>query len=234
MSYTTLSHAGPRDTAADGRVVSEVRDAILAGRLGAGERLNQAELAAALGVSRIPVRDALQRLAGEGLVEIRGRGGTFVSALSVSDLGELYELREAVEPLAARHGLPNMGRAELLRMEQLHRQLADEQDPQAWLSLNAQFHGQLHGAAGRPRMVALVERLRRLTDRYLHLHLSVVGAVDRLHEEHAAILDATRRRDAAAVAEATRVHLATSHNFILSLLLEHDIQMPTTNLEETP
>ena len=235
MTYTSsLVGAGVPDAAVDSRVVSALRDAILGGRLGAGARLHQAELAQQLGVSRIPVRDALQRLAGEGLVEIRGRGGAFVPALSVTDLEELYELREAVEPVAARFGLPNMGRADVLRMEHLHRLLGEERHPERWLALNSQFHAQVHGASGRPRMVALVEHLRRLTDRYLHLHLSVLGGLDRLNDEHAAILAAVRQRDPLAVSEATRVHLATSHEFILSYLLEHDIQMPTTDRKETP
>ncbi|MPZ74635.1 MAG: FCD domain-containing protein [Nitriliruptorales bacterium] len=235
VSYTSsLIGAAAPDASVDGRIVTELRDAILAGDLVAGTRLNQADLATQLGVSRIPVRDALQRLAAEGLVEIRGRAGTFVSALSVADLQELYELREAVEPLAARLGLPNVGRAQFLRMEQLHRQLAEEQDPRAWMRANAAFHAQLHASAGRPRMIALVEHLRRLTDRYLHLHLSVIGGLERLQDEHAQILDAARRRDPAAVAECTHVHLATSHEFVLSYLLEHDLEIPPAELKETP
>lgn len=224
MSYTSSLIGAPEpDTSTDGRVVTELRDAILTGELAAGARLHQADLAARLGVSRIPVRDALQRLAGEGLVEIRGRAGTFVAPLTVADLEELYELRESIEPVAARLGVPNVGRAQLLQMEQLHRRLGDERDPREWMRLNTAFHAQLHGNAGRPRMIALVEHLRRLTDRYLHLHLAVLGGLERLHAEHQQILDAARARDAAAVAECTRVHLATSHEFVLSYLLEHDL-----------
>jgi DNA-binding GntR family transcriptional regulator len=92
------------------------------------------------------------------------------------------------------------------------------------MDVNADFHAQLHGNAGRPRMIALVEHLRRLTDRYLHFNFAVIGGLERLQNEHAQILDAARRRDAAAVAECTRVHLATSHDFVLSYLLEHDLQ----------
>lgn len=234
MSYTSsLIGATAPDASVDGRIVTELRNAILSGDLVAGMRLHQAELAGQLGVSRIPVRDALQRLSAEGLVEMRGRSGTFVSGLSVADLEELYELREAVEPVAARLGVPNLGRANLLRMEQLHQRLESESDPRAWMATNAAFHAELHGNAGRPRMVALVEHLRRLTDRYLHLHLAVIGSVDRLQDEHAQILEAARRRDPAAVAERTRVHLATSHDFVLSYLLEHELQH-TTDAKETP
>lgn len=233
MSYTSsLIGAAEPDASVDGRVVTELRNAIVSGELRAGSRVSQAELAHRLGVSRIPVRDALQRLASEGLVESRGRSGTFVASLSVADLQELYELRETVEPLAARLGTSNIGRAGLLRMEQLHHQLDGERDPRTWIAANAAFHAQVHGAAQRPRMIALVEHLRRLTDRYLHLHLAVIGGVDRLQEEHGRILEAARRRDAAEVSERTRLHLATSHDFVLSYLLEHDVHIPTD--KETP
>jgi DNA-binding GntR family transcriptional regulator len=225
VSYTSsLIGATAPDASSDGRVVTELRDAILTGELAAGARLHQADLAARLGISRIPVRDALQRLAAEGLVDIRGRAGTFVAPLTVADLEELYELREAIEPVAARLGLPNVGRAQLLQMEQLHQRLARERDPREWMQLNTAFHAQLHGHAGRPRMIALVEHLRRLTDRYLHLHLAVLGGVDRLQQEHQQILDATRDRDGAAVAECTHIHLASSHEFVLSYLLDHDFE----------
>ena len=80
------------------------------------------------------MRDALQRLAAEGLVEIRRPCGHVRRALDRADLEELYELREAIEPVAARLGLPNVGRAQLLQMEQLHRRLADERDPRSGCS----------------------------------------------------------------------------------------------------
>jgi DNA-binding GntR family transcriptional regulator len=68
-------------------------------------------------------------------------------------------------------------------------------------------------------MVELTEQLRRLTDRYVYLHLEVIGDVEHLHEEHRQILAAVRRGDPRQVAELTRLHLETSHDFILRYLL---------------
>src|SRR5574341_2129525 len=106
----------PGHTGVTGGVVARLRERILSNELGPGTRLNQADLAVELGVSRIPVRDALHQLAAEGLVLLRGRAGATVGELSIADLQELYELREAVEPLASRLATVNIGRAHLLRM----------------------------------------------------------------------------------------------------------------------
>jgi DNA-binding GntR family transcriptional regulator len=72
-------------------------------------------------------------------------------------------------------------------------------------------------------MVELTEQLRRLTDRYVYLHLEVIGDVEHLHEEHRQILAAVHRGDAREVADLTRVHLETSHDFILRYLLRTSV-----------
>jgi DNA-binding GntR family transcriptional regulator len=92
-------------------------------------------------------------------------------------------------------------------------------DPADWLEANARFHALVYERADRPRMVRLTEQLRRLTDRYVYLHLDVIGDVEHLHDEHRRILDGVRRGDPREVAELTRLHLETSHDFILRYLL---------------
>ena len=82
-------------------------------------------------------------------------------------------------------------------------------------------------------MIELTEHLRRLTDRYLYLHVGVIGKVDHLHDEHRKILDAVRAGDAGGAAELTRMHLVTSHEFILRYLLEHELLLPMVHGSET-
>jgi DNA-binding GntR family transcriptional regulator len=204
------------------RVAGSLRERVSSGQLGPGTALSQAGVAQEYGVSRIPVRDALQQLAAEGLVELRGSTAV-VTPLSIEDLQELYEMREAVEPVATRLAVPRVGRAGIARMSQ---QLAVMDDPAtdsgAWVEANAAFHAEVYTLAGRPRMIALVEQLRRLTDRYVYFHLDVVGQAAHLQEEHRQILAAVRDGDAHAAAELTRTHLASSHAVVLDYLLAHD------------
>jgi DNA-binding GntR family transcriptional regulator len=207
------------EESAGSRVAQGLRDRLRTGALAPGTVLSQSDIAAEYGVSRIPVRDALHILSTEGLVEL-GVTGAVVTGLSIPELQELYEMREALEPVVTAIAVPNVGRAEIARMAALaERMEAEGISPADWLEANARFHALVYERADRPRMVALTEQLRRLTDRYVYLHLEVIGDVEHLHEEHRRILDAVRRGDPREVAELTRLHLATSHDFILRYLL---------------
>jgi DNA-binding GntR family transcriptional regulator len=203
-------------------VVDSLRQRLLTGDIEPGARLSQSKLATDYGVSRIPIRDALQTLAGEGLLDIGGTTAV-VRQLSIAELQELYELREVVEPTLTRIAVPNVGLAELTNMTSLAEMMEANPSPAEWLSANARFHALVYTRADRPRMIQLTEQLRLLTDRYLYLHVGVFGNTDHLHAEHRRILDAVRHGDANATAELTRAHIATSHGFILNYLLDHEI-----------
>lgn len=206
---------------AAGRVANELRSEILHGDIAPGSRLSQLALADRFGVSRIPVRDALQMLAGEGLVHPTSNATALVTGMSVPELQELYELREAIEPMATQIAVPNVGRADILVMRKQLATMEATGDARAWLAANADFHAAVYKRASRPRMIELVEQLRRLTDRYLYVHIEVIGHTEHLHAEHLAIMAAVEAGDASLAARLTREHLATSHDFILTYLLEN-------------
>lgn len=215
----TLAMTNTTETTSTERATSVLRRRILRGELPPGARLQQVEIAQQLGVSRIPVRDAFQALAAEGLIAL-SRSGAMVTQMTIEDLQELYELRGAVEPLASRLGSPNISRADLLRMNEQFDRMERTQDDLDWLTANTAFHAVLYERSNRPRMVELIEQLRKQTQRYLHLHLAVIGNTEHLQEEHKLILQAAERGDAAAVESLTGAHLASSHDFILRYLLE--------------
>lgn len=203
------------------RVARGLRDRLRTGALPPGTLLAQSDIAATYGVSRIPVRDALQVLAAEGLVNLGGSGAV-VAGLSIAELQELYEMREAIEPVVTAIAVPNVGRAEIAQMSALLDRMDTEGiTPAEWLEANAEFHALIYTRADRPRMVELTEQLRRLTDRYVYLHLDVIGDVEHLHVEHRQILAAVRRGEPREVADLTRLHLETSHDFILRYLLSN-------------
>jgi len=204
------------------RVASQLRSEILEGDVAAGSRLSQQSIAERFGVSRIPVRDALQILAGEGLVDPTSNATAVVTGMSVAELQELYELREAIEPLATQLAVPNVGRADHLTMRKQLHVMEEHADTRRWLAANADFHEAVYQHANRPRMIELVQRLRRLTDRYLYVHLEVIGQTEHLAFEHLGILAAVESGDAALAARLTREHLATSHDMILTYLLENE------------
>src|SRR5699024_10282630 len=95
------------------KVCSVLRKAILKGELQAGERLVQAQLAEAIGVSRMPIREALRTLELEGLVVMEPHKGAVVRPISKEDIEEIYELRIALEPLALKKSVPNFTKQDL-------------------------------------------------------------------------------------------------------------------------
>ena len=202
------------------RLASQLRSDILRGDVAPGSKLSQQSIAERFGVSRIPVRDALQILAGEGLVQHTSNATAAVTGMSIAELQELYELREAVEPLATQIAVPNVGRADLLTMRKQLQIMEQHADTPTWLAANTNFHAAVYRRANRPRMIELVERLRGLTDRYMYVHLEIIGQTEHLVSEHLGILTAVESGDAALAARLTREHLATSHDFILTYLLE--------------
>ena len=202
-------------------VVNKLRHALLTGEIGAGVRLSYSKLAEQFGVSRIPVRDAMQALVAEGLVVMLD-GIPYSRRLSILELQELYELRMAVEPTLTQMAVPQIGRAEIIQMTGHYETMSETTDVVEWLEANANFHATMYHRANRPMTIAHIDQLRKLADRYLYLHLAVIGNVEHLQEEHAAILEAARTGDGPGLYALTRTHLETSHEFIVRYLLAND------------
>jgi DNA-binding GntR family transcriptional regulator len=171
-----LKSVGPiaRDSVED-RVAQALRELIVSGQLPEGTPLVQRELAQRLGVSQTPIRLGLTELVRAGLVEVGDTGRAMVSRLTREDFEEIYAARLGLEGLAARVGAAAVGPAELARMRTLLTELerlAKEQDVDGYLRVRWQFHAACYEAAGRPRLVAEVERLFWRSERYNRVVLS--------------------------------------------------------------
>ena len=187
--------------------------------------MNQSALAKELGMSRIPVRDALIRLAAQHLVEFRD-GVPVVAPLSIPDLEEIYEMREAIEPAATRIALANVGRAEILQMEELLGFMNTTDELAGWLTANRRFHRLIYGQSNRTRMISLIDSLSEQTDRYLfHYFSDLSDHLLRFDDQHRMILDAAREgAGAREIEDLTKVHLVTAHRMILGRLLDGSVQ----------
>lgn len=191
-----------------GMVADVLRDAILRGALPAGQPLRQDELAARFGLSRIPVREALRQLEGEGLVTALPHRGATVAALSADELQELCEMRAALETAALRLAIPRLDAAALAEAEGVLRETDRAGDVlEHWSRNNWRFHAALYRPAGRPRMLALIQQLHDNVERYLRLHGSVARYREQGQAEHRDILGACRRGDADAAAVLLARHI---------------------------
>jgi len=180
-----------------GMVADVLRDAIVRGVLPAGRPLRQDDLAAQFGLSRIPVREALRQLEGEGLVTAEPHRGAVVSALSADELQELCEMRTALETTALRLAIPHIDAAALGEAEGILEETDRLSDVlEHWSHNNWRFHAVLYRRAGRPRMLAMIKSLHDNVERYLRLHGSVAQYRLQGQAEHRRILEACRRGDA--------------------------------------
>jgi DNA-binding GntR family transcriptional regulator len=140
------------------RTLGEMRELILGGSFPAGARLGEAELAERLGVSRTPVREALSRLAAEGLVEIVPNRGARVSSWTVAELEGVFDLRAALEPRLTALAVPRAGADDVRALDALASAMravgepGPDQDLDALFPLNREFHGRLVTLADQPAM----------------------------------------------------------------------------------
>lgn len=214
-----MAHAaspGPRSTPL--LVADVLRQAILRGILTAGQQLRQDEIARELGVSHIPVREALRQLEAEGLVRLRPYRGFEVSELSPEGVEELYEIRIPLECQALRLALPHLTEEDVRKAEQVLDAIDAADDPSVWSELNTEFHAVLYAPSRRQRLLNLIRTLRTNVDRYLRLYISVMQRKQFSQREHRRILDAVRKRDEAEALRALEEHLDIACRMLVDYL----------------
>ena len=200
------------------KVYDYLREGVLNGKIKAGDRLVESDLADRIGTSRTPVREALHTLEREGLVESLHRVGYVVRPISELEVSELCEIRLALEALALRWalskdpvGLVNAMRENLLRCEQ---RIA-EGDLKAFIELDAQFHEIISGIADSSRLMEMTNSIRRYMLRYRIQSIYTEDNVHRAIAGHQAVLKAIEEGDKRAAQRALRAHIKQSKKDIL-------------------
>jgi len=175
-------------------VLSVLRGAIADGRLAPGARLEPDRIAADLGCSRMPVREALKVLEAEGFVTCYPFRGTAVSHLDAADVEELFAMRLALENLALTRAISALTTDDLRRMRGILVRMDDPDERPRWRDLNQQFHAILNGACGWPRLIGQIDLLRQNVDRYVRIWVDTEG-YDTPQRQHWELLQACEARD---------------------------------------
>jgi DNA-binding GntR family transcriptional regulator len=204
------------------QIYDAVRARIVSGALAPGKPVRQDTLAAELGVSKIPVREALTRLEGEGLVIANPRRGYEVSALSAAEAEDVFDLRLRIEPAAAALASRLAGPVDHVTakaaLSALDTAIAEE-DPAA-PDLNRAFHLALVRPAGRPLTTQLVDRLHTLAQRYVHAHLQPEGRSRRARQEHKELYEAWASGRPHSVETLVRSHIKSTLDDLRAQLRE--------------
>lgn len=190
-------------------VLTELRRAIVSGQLRPGAAIRQDALAESLGVSRVPLREALKILEGEGQVSYRPHRGYFVADLSYDDLREVYRIRELLEAEAARHAVCRLTDEDLERLTEAQRAVdaaGAAGDIVTMTAANRRFHFTLLEASGMPRLLRLIRILWDATDAYRAVYYNDERNRQRVGREHDVIVTAVRSRDAERVVRVLDEH----------------------------
>lgn len=194
-------------------VFVRLRQAILGGELKPGTRLVERELAAQLGVSRTPVREAFRKLELEGLVSQTGRRTLVVTQVSAQDMREVFEIRAALEGLAAGMAAEHATQRHLTRFRSIIGEMercVEAGDLKGFGRLNDRFNETLYEAAGSARLSQMLESLREYVSRLALAGYDVPGRPREALAEHAAIVAAIEARDADGARQAAGRHIVHS------------------------
>lgn len=188
----------------------ELRRRILEGEFPGGYQLRQDALANDLGVSRIPIREALVQLESEGLVKIVAHRGAVVSELSVDEIEELFALRALLEPRLLRLSVPHLTAEDFAVLDQIladYDAEMDSRDASRWGELNTALHMRLYERAGQPRTASIVASLLQGTDRYTRMQLAFTDGRPRAQDDHTRLVALCRagQIDEAAALLATHI-----------------------------
>lgn len=228
MSQNSLLSASSSQPAADnaGRlirktavelVVEALRDRILSGVIAPGSALRQELFAEELGVSRLPVREAIRQLSAEGLIDMIPHRGAYVSMLSRTEVQEFFDIRMRLEPWLLRVAVHQKDDRDLDAAAQVVSQM-DEAAPEQWGRLNWQLHECLYRAAQRPAALAMVRALHEKSERYFRFQVVNAPIRRQAHEEHMALISLARQGQPEKAEAALERHIAEAADQILAIV----------------
>jgi DNA-binding GntR family transcriptional regulator len=209
----------PRHTLQD-HVFRQLCELILNGEIAPGQLITIQTLADAFGVSAMPVREALQRLAAARALTVVSGRSIGIPQLTQERLLDLRRVRMELESLAATWATPNIAGTEIDRLQECIQNMeeaARSGDRKQYLRLNRTFHFAIYGAAGSDTMFAIIENLWLQISPYFHL-LHASGNYFKANEQHELMLRAIRARDGAAVSLGVRNDIEAAYQVLVSLL----------------
>lgn len=192
-------------------VADVLRKRILSGHYREDRFIRQELIASEMGVSRIPVREALAQLESEGLVVREKYRGAMVPKLSTEEIGEIFELRAVLEPYLLRHAIPRITPPQIAELRDIIKRARGMTNIAEWAGVNVDFHRTLYRAAEKPLASQFLENLLIRADRYLKLQtFSTVSAIVESDREHEEILDLIQQGDEEGAVAALCAHIGTT------------------------
>lgn len=199
-------------------VATYIRDLIFNGHLLRGERIDQDAVAEILGVSKLPVREALITLEAAALVDIVPRRGSFVAQITKDDLVDHYRIYASIEMIAAERAAETLNGADLDALRRNITAMRETPEGAAREKLNNDFHRVINKAGGSRRLHVLIKGLEAMM--FADFYRAGDGWTDRAIDDHQKIVDALEQRDGKTAAEIMRRHIIDGGAHAIAIL-EH-------------
>jgi DNA-binding GntR family transcriptional regulator len=203
-------------------IAEELKNAISSGKLKPGDKLSEQSLTSSIGVSRVPLREALRKLEAEGYVTFVSNDQVIVSKPTVGEIEDYYSIASVLEGLAARLAVERARPEEIDRLRELHlhlKQACRSQDAAAYFEANSRFHRFIAEIAGNERLYRMIDQMRREMRRTRILALHLPGRFDYSMREHDQIMDAFLKKNPE-LAEATVIKHLGNHMKALKQALD--------------
>jgi DNA-binding GntR family transcriptional regulator len=193
------------------RAYRYLRELILSGSLAANTAVRQEEVATQLGVSRLPVREALRRLSSEGLVVLRPQRGYFVAAINLDEMDDVLQVQAILEERAGFAAALNRTEQEVEALRRILDKLdsmasSKSMDIEEFAHLNAEFHERIYAASGRPWLSHMLTVIQSNVERYVRLGAGLSTDLRASNAEHHDIFDAFKKKNPEALALFCRLH----------------------------
>lgn len=202
-------------------IYDQLEDMILTGKLKPGERINESWLSSHLGVSRAPIREACRQLEKRGIVEVKARKGSFVYEIDVNEVIELYDIRAAMDSLAAEKAAGQATSRELTALKGLLKNMADAieaGDFQKYFKSNIDFHIGIVRLSRNRNLFSLIEGIYNKASLCRKTNLSLQERVRTSYRQHKKILDAIAAGNSTEASRLMKHHILDAKNALLASL----------------
>lgn len=202
-------------------VTRRLRDDILAGKLDPGYQLDLKMLAKKFGCSMTPIREALNILDGEGLIETKRHKCAVVSKIDGDELHRIFEIRALLEGYSSKIAASKINKSVLEKLESNLREQGNSNEKQnylKWLELNRKFHNEIFECADNPVLSELITLLRNRTFHYVRAYTVLMDRSKIATLEHQEIFNAIKAKDGTAAEELTKKHLTNLSNSLKDFL----------------
>jgi DNA-binding GntR family transcriptional regulator len=202
---------------------AKLQEKILSGEFPAGSPLRQEKLAGVLGLSRLPIREALTRLESEGLVILRPRRGYVVASVDIGEIKEIFDMRMILEEHAGQLAAAQRTTQDIQDVEAIYRRMEvmtpdSLEDLLVYSRLNMEFHERLFRCTGRQRLRATLTMLLNNSERYTRMGARLISVLDFAHHEHRLILEAFREGNPEDAGKHCRDHVRQTGQRLIRIL----------------